>query len=1386
LARLIHSPTGDGPQGPFEPEVVETLVSALPDGYALLPNFSVKDPGHPALEYDLVVLSPNAVWVIEAKEWYGRLMGDDTEWLLNDAPRKCPLWLAQRKAQVLKNRLGAIGREAWFEPVLIIPDVTRTEQLRGNWAANVWHLRDAARFCMDPTRVRRVGNILRHHGAMIAQLQGFWAARRRNERRRIGSYEVREILSTTEGEAEYLARRALIDDPGIYRVRTWRVDPYLSAEKRERRLAVVRRPTEAVTRIGHHANLLAVLDFGQEPDGSEFYEVTEWSNIGTLHGYLRHPDRGPLTLRERLEIAAGVASALEAVHSRSVVHRNVCPETILIGDDRRPYLTDFDRAYLESSGTVYGETVHRQRNVAYVPPELRDAVDYDFDVRSDMYSFGVLLYELLTDEVPFRDGNAAIAAGGIPPRRPSTAREGADARLDELVLALLNVEDFQARPTATEVLGRLRDVLGSTTGDGGIAAAPAPSTQLQSLEPGVVLNGCYRIESVLGGGAISRVYKVVHLDQGRAYAMKLISGTQDPEVLLSEWRVRPRVPKHPHIAELVWMDRLAPPDTRLFLLTEYVDGETLEAYCDGRKRLPWSDIRAIGVKLLDALSAIHAPAGSNGLSILHRDIKPANILLELPSYEPKLIDFNIASEALEATGRGGTPRYWAPDRGQPDWRLDMDLFSLGIVLYELVTQRHPFPDDSPDAGDPIDPRERRPDLRLTPEIASFLLKAVQPVGMDRFQTAAEMRRALEVIDSMQLPLEPEPSEAGRFPGLTLSPSEEGRPNYNPYVTRLLTLYSQALRSNAGTRGLDEIARLTYVPTRLDMRLTPAIADGRFRLVIITGNAGDGKTAYLQSVEEYFRKLDVAVEAFHGGNGGRWMHHGLAYETNYDGSQDEGDLASDDVLARFLGPFSGSLTDGLAGTEVRILAVNEGRLLDFLEHSPGHQRFEELRRLVKAALAGEATPRGALLVNLDLRAVTAGRAESLINRQLSALVDDRLWAPCESCGIRDQCPLKHNADTLRDPASGPAVKERLRRLFEVVHLRRRLHVTMRDLRSALAWALLRDHGCDDIGRLVRQPPREGVESPLLALYYPEAFAADRAPTNTVDDRLVRLLRQTDVGLASDPPLDRRLDHAPRTALPWMTFERRSQYAWKVLEAAHASTPRGLEEAPADLLFRRRRRLVERWRRWAYFERRDDGWAKMIPYQSLMALEAVTVTADPNATEAARRELRDAVVKAVALSEGVRSSAVHERYLALRVSRVRDPSIRSYRLFPREDFRIETDASGPTAEYLEYAPDVVRFVWAKDAGRAELRIPLDLLEMLELISAGYRPNPAELQGLFVNLRIFRNALLNLPFDRVMLTRDDRERYELAVTASGDAGIQLRLTRQTEEFPDLETRI
>src|ERR1039458_2408991 len=264
MARLIQSPMGDGPQGPFESRVVQALMAGLPDAYRVLSTFSIKQQGQAALEYDVVVLAPHAVYVIEAKEWYGRLTGDDTEWLLNQQPKKCPLWLlieqplgvvnqqpkkcplwlVDLKCKVLKTRLGGVANHVWIDPLLVIPENTKNE-LGGNWAGHVIGLDSLVSRVTDERMVRHPRPITSYHQAIQDLLQGAWAARRRGTKRRYGGWDATELLSADEDSAEYRARRALVADPTQYRIRTWRLSPYVTPEEREKRLRVIRRPTEA-------------------------------------------------------------------------------------------------------------------------------------------------------------------------------------------------------------------------------------------------------------------------------------------------------------------------------------------------------------------------------------------------------------------------------------------------------------------------------------------------------------------------------------------------------------------------------------------------------------------------------------------------------------------------------------------------------------------------------------------------------------------------------------------------------------------------------------------------------------------------------------------------------------------------------------------------------------------------------------------------------------------------------------------------------------------------------------------------------------------------------------------------------------------------------------
>ncbi|MET4601021.1 serine/threonine protein kinase [Bradyrhizobium sp. JR4.1] len=1373
MARVIDVSSGGGFVGPFEPRVCEQLKRELPDDFILIPNFQIKHKHLGAFEFDLVVISPHAIYVVEEKEWYGRLSGDDQEWLLNKSPKRCPLWLTNTKCKVLKGELRALANSVYIDPLLIVPDGTQI-QINGNWGGHVVHLSSAATWLKDPKRLGpRASNVKPAYAHIEKALLGRMASRNRGPRRRVAGFEIIETLYADDYCGEYIAKRAhFADDTSRFRVRTWRLDRSGTPQAVEKRKAIIRRPTEAVAKIGRHPNLLPVLHFDFIDDDNEFYEVTEWSEYGTLHGYLNNPDREQLTLRERLEIAAGVASALTEIHTSGVVHRNVCPEAVLVGFDHIPRLTDFDRAFLEGNISVF-EGTEARRNLAFIPPELENVSAYDFDTASDMYSFGVLLYQLLTDKVPFAKPSEARSSSGIPLKLPSQLREGVDPRLDELILNLLKVSNFHERPSALHAGKALQDLL--SAGSSSTDILP-PEASPARFEAGSLVDGVWRIDGLLGQGAFSRAYRVFHLDHQKTYAMKLLTNISNQDLTIHEWRDAGKMPTHPNVAKIIWMDRLAPPDQTPYVLYELIEGETIEPYCDGRKRFAWPDVKRVGTELLDGLAAVHAA------NMVHRDIKPANLLLELPNDRLKLIDFNIATFIGDASGRAGTPRYCPPDAGQPTWAEQDDLFSVGVVLYELIIQRHPYPQDDPSTGSPFFPNDIVPELdALSPELNTFLFKAVQPTRSGRFQSALEMLEALESIEAVYAARAQSVSREGRFPGLTLSPDEAVRRNYNPYVTRLLTLYSQARETNSGTRGLDEIARITYVPTRLDNKLAPAIASGNFRLVIVTGNAGDGKTAFLQQIEKSFH-ASTTVVGLRSGNGSRWSRDGVDYETNYDGSQDEGDRTSDEVLAQFFAPFEGPTLVGLGKSAARLIAINEGRLLDFLAHSQFAENFVGLNGFVHDALAGKAQPDRALLVNLNLRAVTAGGDESLIEKQLVKMLDDDLWVPCEACEHKTRCPIKHNVDTLGDPASGIETRRRVRRLFEIVHLRRRAHITMRDLRSALSWMILRDHSCDDVAKLLRRRD-PGVTKALASLYYPEAFA-DREPAamqqrrnrdefrdeRTVD-RLVRGLRETDVGLVNLPTLDRRLDYAPHTAVPWMTYERRSNEAEKILGELWNSALKLSDEVELKDVIDSRRAALAHWRRRSFFERRDAGWEQQLPYRSSKTLEEIIEQPVEEKRLDACRRLRDIAIDAMSLTEGLLSSKVSKNFLALRISRIKDAKVRSYRLFPKESFEVRVP-SPVNVQYLEYAPDFVELISEYGNGHARLRISLDLLEMLELIRSGYRPTMSDLQGLFVNLLIFRNELLATHFDRLLVTPDDQNFFEIEAQGSSN-GIALKLS-------------
>ena len=894
----------------------------------------------------------------------------------------------------------------------------------------------------------------------------------------------------------------------------------------------------------------------------------------------------------------------------------------------------------------------------------------------------------------------------------------------------------------------------------------------------------YIVQAIKGRGGFGRVYRVLNTFTQRVRAMKVLESRDSTEALLHEYNILADF-NHPHIARVHEAGRLA--DGRLFILAEYAGDTNLREYIRERPVLNLADIRRIGRQALEALVYMHPDPERlteleakltnrlsmnsseqqeyyhrrNGYACYHRDIKPENIVVTSldPVITVKLVDFNAAQTYADDPGLG-TPLYTPPDdRECPPNSPSRDLFGLGVVLYELVTGHHPY--DAPQGeGKPLerlrsfvaptDPRHWQP--RLDEDWAAFLLRAVARDASARFQTAKEMLAALNTLsDSLKPPPPPPQRLADRIPVA----QEEWQPNTNPYVTRLLTLYSQARYNNSRTRGLDEVGKATYIETRLDRRLRDDVLGGRYRLVIITGNAGDGKTAFIKQLERRAEEDGARLLDEHR-NGRRFSYQGHTFHTNYDGSQDEGDTTNDAVLEEFLRLFRGGRhrlhqLGADASGHVFLIAINEGRLRDFLNQY--RDAFEALWETVHNFFQlDQAPPPQLLLVNLNARSVVAPDADpeaegrSILDRQLTTLLDPSLWAPCRSCALRERCFIKFNADSLADPQSGPIVRDRLHTLFEVTHLRRKQHLTIREVRSALAYLICADSSCQDVAEMLARLDA-GELGPLDygAHFYYNLGVETRPPSQ---DRVVTLVQELDPALVANPLDDRALyfEGHVATGEP-LPFNQRS------LADEFLVRPEAPLSGERELTRQRHRQL----RRKFYFERRDTASLAMLPYHYLGEFRAAL-----HGDEAGLDQLKGRLLRALSLMESSQLPA--DSALYLRVSNNPTPTILSYRRFEAAEFRlISLTMRDANRRYLEWEPDRLRLEHYSrgDEPDAVLDLPLDLVELLLSIHAGHGLSRDEVQGASLNLTIFKNALARLPYQELLLVHHDR-RYTISLAS------------------------
>ncbi len=292
---------------------------------------------------------------------------------------------------------------------------------------------------------------------------------------------------------------------------------------------------------------------------------------------------------------------------------------------------------------------------------------------------------------------------------------------------------------------------------------PAPRSARRSLI-GQIIDGKYRVMAVLGEGGMGSVFEAEHIAIGRLVAMKVLHPAQaTKKVAVKRFHQEARAAGgigHPNICEVFDFGTLA--DGSPYLVMERLRGDTLASRISTEGGLPIDEVLEAVMQVLSGLSAAH------DRGILHRDIKPENVFLaERPGYPPiaKLLDFGVSKvvagganewdDETDLTKTGmvmGTPYYMSPEQARGERNLDarLDLYAVGVLLYEALTGKRPFTGKNYNAllvhilsGNAAPPSSLRASIPY--ELERIVLKAMSKNREDRYASAAEFGRALAAV-----------------------------------------------------------------------------------------------------------------------------------------------------------------------------------------------------------------------------------------------------------------------------------------------------------------------------------------------------------------------------------------------------------------------------------------------------------------------------------------------------------------------------------------------------------------------------------------------------------------------------------------------------------------
>lgn len=443
IIHRIGTPENDG-----EARAIKRIAKGLPDDCFVFHNFEVTTGRGLPYEYDIAVLTPHALYHVEVKGYHGEIRGNPMQWVFeNGGVFPSPIPLANKKTKVLAGKLRQYSRrldEVFVETLILLTEDRARAKLNDDQAGRVVHLRDAVDRLSDPRHLPvSTGNV-----AALADTvcEALFTTRPAKKVQRIGLYDVVQKLDQDDRFTVFLARHRFIHTQPLTVLKVYHLDVYATADEKQYRIREIFHSHDAMRILGVHPNLVRCGDMFPWDDDSFVEPVGYLEGGQLLEWVLDKRSERALTWEEKTRVIKGVAAGLAHAHKHGVIHRDVRPRNVVIASGGVVKLGNFDLAFIPDAPNLsIARSVRDHFDLRYVDPAVWENPS-DVGPASDVYSLGLVFYQLVTGQPPVHDVEAVLAGKG----------PAVDLDLLTAKLCRKGTPDFMDDPAGVaEVIGRM-------------------------------------------------------------------------------------------------------------------------------------------------------------------------------------------------------------------------------------------------------------------------------------------------------------------------------------------------------------------------------------------------------------------------------------------------------------------------------------------------------------------------------------------------------------------------------------------------------------------------------------------------------------------------------------------------------------------------------------------------------------------------------------------------------------------------------------------------------------------------------------------------------------------------------------------------------------------